>query len=253
MRGLAERALEAAGEVGLRRERRAGDSGTSRAPTRSRGRSRPWRGAGARRRGSGHGPTLHAAVGAHRRRRRPPGLEYAGASACPCRHAAGPATRTRCRIAGAAGLAYVIASGVENMELLRAPAFGAPAAEIRAAYADGALAAVTLGAGALSLAAYAVFVAGAGRAPPGGARQRIRRDRARRRGAVRRRGARRHRRRSDRRRARALRTRAQLTCGCSPARALPCSSWRLRPACSPGSPAPRAPSPCRSRWRRSRR
>ena len=66
----------------------------------------------------------------------------------------------RARLAGAAGLAYVITSGVENMELLRAPGFGAPAAEIRAAYADGALAAVTLGAGALLLAAYAVFVAG---------------------------------------------------------------------------------------------
>lgn len=66
----------------------------------------------------------------------------------------------RARIAGAAGLAYAITSGVENMELLRAPGFGAPAAEIRAAYADGALAAVTLGAGALSLAAYAVVVAG---------------------------------------------------------------------------------------------
>ena len=64
------------------------------------------------------------------------------------------------RLAGAAALAYVIASGVENMELLRAPAFGAPADAIRAAHADGTLAAVTLGAGALSLGAYAVFAVG---------------------------------------------------------------------------------------------
>jgi hypothetical protein len=60
---------------------------------------------------------------------------------------------------GAAGLAYVIAAGVENMELLRAPLPGAPAAEVRAAYADGALAAVTALAGALSLLLYAAFAA----------------------------------------------------------------------------------------------
>ena len=64
------------------------------------------------------------------------------------------------RAIGAAGLGYVLLAGVENMELLRAPVFGAPAAEIRAAYADGALAAVTIGAGALSLVCFAVFAAG---------------------------------------------------------------------------------------------
>ena len=70
-----------------------------------------------------------------------------------------PALR-HARAIGAAGLGYVLLAGVENMELLRAPVFGAPAAEIRAAYADGALAAVTIGAGALSLACFAVFAAG---------------------------------------------------------------------------------------------
>jgi hypothetical protein len=61
------------------------------------------------------------------------------------------------RVAGAAGLAYVVAAGVESMELLRAPLPGAPAAEIRAAYADGALAAATAIAGVLSLLCYAAF------------------------------------------------------------------------------------------------
>jgi hypothetical protein len=54
----------------------------------------------------------------------------------------------------------VIAAGVENMELLGAPLFGAPAAEVRAVYADQALALVTSTAGVLSLAFYCVFVAG---------------------------------------------------------------------------------------------
>ena len=45
-------------------------------------------------------------------------------------------------LAGAAGLGYVIGSGIENMELLQAPLPGAGAAEIRAAYRDGALATV---------------------------------------------------------------------------------------------------------------
>jgi len=64
------------------------------------------------------------------------------------------------RLTGAAGLGYVIAAGVENMELLGAPLSGAPATEIRAAYGDQALAAVTTAAGALSLAFYCVLVAG---------------------------------------------------------------------------------------------
>jgi hypothetical protein len=63
------------------------------------------------------------------------------------------------RLAGAAGLGYVIAAGVENMELLGAPLPGAAAADIRAAYADQALAAVTWSAGVVSLLLYVVFVA----------------------------------------------------------------------------------------------
>ena len=61
------------------------------------------------------------------------------------------------RLAGAAGLGYVVLAGVENMELLRAPLPGASASEIRAAYADGALAAATCAAGAISLLLYAAF------------------------------------------------------------------------------------------------
>ncbi len=63
----------------------------------------------------------------------------------------------RLRAAGAAGLAYVVLAGVENMEVLRAPAHDAGAADIRAAYADQALAAVTALAGCVSLAGYALF------------------------------------------------------------------------------------------------
>ena len=69
------------------------------------------------------------------------------------------ATTRSARLAGAAGLAYVVLAGVENMELLRSPLPGAPAAEIRAAYADGTLALVTAAAGVLSLLLYAVFAA----------------------------------------------------------------------------------------------
>jgi hypothetical protein len=58
---------------------------------------------------------------------------------------------------GAAGLGYVVAAGVENMELLRAPLRGAPAGEVRAAYADHALVTATALAGVLSLALYAVW------------------------------------------------------------------------------------------------
>ena len=66
---------------------------------------------------------------------------------------------TSLRLAGAAGLGYVIAAGVENMELLGAPLPGAAAADIRAAYADQALAAVTWSAGVVSLLLYVVFAA----------------------------------------------------------------------------------------------
>src|SRR5687768_1638356 len=63
------------------------------------------------------------------------------------------------RIAGAAGLAYVIGAGIENMEVLGAPAGGAPAAEIRANYADQAFGVVTSFAGVLALLAYVIFAA----------------------------------------------------------------------------------------------
>jgi hypothetical protein len=63
------------------------------------------------------------------------------------------------RITGAAALAYVVLAAIENMELLGLPGLGAPASEIRAAYADRALGIVTVGAGALSLLAYVVFAA----------------------------------------------------------------------------------------------
>jgi len=61
------------------------------------------------------------------------------------------------RAAGAAGLGYVIAAGVENMELLRAPLQGAAAADIRAGYVDAALVAATALAGVVSLLLYAAF------------------------------------------------------------------------------------------------
>jgi hypothetical protein len=60
-------------------------------------------------------------------------------------------------LAGAAGLGYVIAASVENMEVLRAPLLGASDAAIRAAHADQALGIVTTAAGALSLALYLLF------------------------------------------------------------------------------------------------
>jgi hypothetical protein len=63
------------------------------------------------------------------------------------------------RIAGAAALAYVVLAAIENMELLGLPGLGAPAAEVRAAYADRALSIVTVCAGGLSLVAYVVFAA----------------------------------------------------------------------------------------------
>jgi hypothetical protein len=64
------------------------------------------------------------------------------------------------RITGAAALAYAIGAAIENMELLGAPPRGAAAPEIRSAVADRALAIVTSSAGAVSLVAYVVFVAG---------------------------------------------------------------------------------------------
>src|SRR5215207_10114764 len=70
-------------------------------------------------------------------------------------YAAGPAWP-----AGAAALSYVIAAGVENMELLQAPLPGAAAAAIRAAYADGALAAALAPRLRMPRAALACAVAG---------------------------------------------------------------------------------------------
>jgi hypothetical protein len=61
------------------------------------------------------------------------------------------------RITGAAAFAYVVLAAIENMELLGLPRLGAPASEVRAAYADTALGVVTVTAGALSLLAYVVF------------------------------------------------------------------------------------------------
>ncbi len=63
------------------------------------------------------------------------------------------------RVTGAAALGYVVLAAIENMGLLGAPGLGAPAAEVRAAYADTALGVVTTAAGALSLACYAAFAA----------------------------------------------------------------------------------------------
>jgi hypothetical protein len=63
------------------------------------------------------------------------------------------------RLTGAAGLGYVVAAGVENMEALRRPLLGAGAADIRAVYADEALAAVTTLAGVVSLLFYVAFAA----------------------------------------------------------------------------------------------
>jgi hypothetical protein len=63
------------------------------------------------------------------------------------------------RATGAAALGYVVLAAIENMGLLGAPGLGAPDAEVRAAYADTALAVVTTTAGALSLASYVAFAA----------------------------------------------------------------------------------------------
>lgn len=65
-------------------------------------------------------------------------------------------TTTR-RVAGAAGLTYVIGAGVENMDVLRAPSPSGSAADIREHYADQALGVVTTAAGAIALVAYCVL------------------------------------------------------------------------------------------------
>ena len=62
-------------------------------------------------------------------------------------------------MAGAAALGYVVAAGVENMELLAAPSPGAEAGAIRAAYADRALVSVMAVAGVASLLLYVAFAA----------------------------------------------------------------------------------------------
>jgi hypothetical protein len=63
------------------------------------------------------------------------------------------------RIAGIAALGYVAGVSIENMELIEAPTLGSSAADIRAHYADHALAVVTSVAGAAALVFYAAFVA----------------------------------------------------------------------------------------------
>ena len=70
------------------------------------------------------------------------------------------------RITGAAALGYVVLAAIENMGLLGLPALGAPASEVRAAYADTALGVVTVTAGALSLLCYLVFAFGTRRLVP---------------------------------------------------------------------------------------
>ena len=65
-------------------------------------------------------------------------------------------TATR-RVAGAAGLIYVIGAGVENMDVLGAPTPASSAADIREHYADQALGIVTTAAGAIALLAYCVL------------------------------------------------------------------------------------------------
>ena len=65
-------------------------------------------------------------------------------------------------IAGAAGLGYVVAAAVENMEVLDTPLLGATRAEIRAAHADLALGIITSTAGALSLVLYLIFAVALG-------------------------------------------------------------------------------------------
>ena len=78
------------------------------------------------------------------------------------------------RIAGVAGLGYVVGVSIENMEVLASPTLSSSVAEIRDAFSDHAFAVVTSMAGALALLAYTAFVAalyvwlgeGDGRAEP---------------------------------------------------------------------------------------
>jgi hypothetical protein len=63
------------------------------------------------------------------------------------------------RVAGIAGLAYVLGVSIENMEVLGAPTLTSSVDEIRAQYADRALGIVTSFAGAFALLAYVAFVA----------------------------------------------------------------------------------------------
>jgi len=73
---------------------------------------------------------------------------------------AGSRTRPLRVIAGAAGLGYVAATAIENMEVVQAPMIGSPVAEIRAAYENHDLLVVSSFGGALALVFYLVFVAG---------------------------------------------------------------------------------------------
>jgi hypothetical protein len=61
------------------------------------------------------------------------------------------------RLAGAAGLGYVLGASIENMEILEAPTLDSPVAAIRAFYADQALGVVTTAAGGVALVLYCVF------------------------------------------------------------------------------------------------
>lgn len=87
-------------------------------------------------------------------------------------------TSTR-RLAGAAGLGYVLGASIENMEILEAPTLDSRVPAIRAFYADQAFGVVTTAAGAVALLLYCVFAvqlfamlgsaeAGASRGAPSG-------------------------------------------------------------------------------------
>jgi hypothetical protein len=65
-------------------------------------------------------------------------------------------TSTR-RLAGAAGLGYVLGASIENMEIPEAPTLDSPVPAIRAFYADQAFGVVTTAAGAVALVLYCVF------------------------------------------------------------------------------------------------
>ncbi len=74
----------------------------------------------------------------------------------------GPDRRTQTRlrrVAGATGFGYVVASGVENMNVLQAPAVGDPGSRVLLAFADQGVAWVTFTAGVLALPLYGIFAA----------------------------------------------------------------------------------------------